>query len=238
MEIMHRITKCVYIAAAHYNYTHIHAKAFAIAWLLCYNVQKKNRKGIVMEYKDSSVAPIIELLLGDCSVQSLEANRETILRFIPELKEAIGLKQHNPYHNKDVWEHTLIAVSKVPEDFNLRFAALLHDVGKPRTHSTDEQGIDHFYGHTQVSVQIAADVFARLELSRKDAKEILNLIALHDVDIEVGGRTWERLKREYNSDFLGKLLLLKRADVLAQHPDKLGTRLADLQTLRVDLVTL
>lgn len=191
-----------------------------------------------MEYKDSSVAPIIELLLGDCSVQNLEANRETILRFIPELRDSIGLKQHNPYHHKDVWEHTLIAVSKVPEDFNLRFAALLHDSGKVRTHTTDEQGIDHFYGHTQQSVRIAADVLARLEISKKDAKEILNLIALHDVDIDMDGRTWPRLKREYSAEFLGKLLLLKRADVLAQHPEKLGSRLADLQTLRVDLVTL
>lgn len=191
-----------------------------------------------MEYKDSGVAPIIELLLGECSVQSLEANRETILQFIPELKDAIGLKQRNPYHNKDVWEHTLIAVSKVPEDFNLRFAALLHDVGKTQTLTTDEQGIDHFYGHTQASVRIGADVLARLEISKKDAKEILSFIALHDVDVEIGGRYWERLKREYSADFLGKLLLLKRADVLAQHPNKLGTRLADLQTLRVDLVTL
>lgn len=181
-------------------------------------------------------AALMSLLLGPCTPQGLDANRHAVFSAIPELSGSVGLKQNNPYHNRDLWQHTVYAVSQVPQELPLRMAALLHDVGKIQTRTTDEKGIDHFYGHAQKSVHIAAEVLKRLGVSKAEAEEILSLIALHDIDIELGTPTWHRMKKQYSASFLSKLLLLKRADILAQNPEKLGCRLADLQTLRVDLL--
>jgi tRNA nucleotidyltransferase (CCA-adding enzyme) len=50
---------------------------------------------------------------------------------IPELSLQVGYDQNSPYHEFTLWEHTLKVVDGVPADINLRWAALLHDVGKP-----------------------------------------------------------------------------------------------------------
>ena len=80
---------------------------------------------------------------------------DVLCRFWPELAPLVTMKQNNPWHCWDGWEHTIHAVEAAPADVTLRLAMLLHDIGKPDCKSTDETGIDHFYGHPAVSAQMA-----------------------------------------------------------------------------------
>ena len=67
-------------------------------------------------------------------------------RFIPELEETC-LTTQNRSHLDTVWEHTLDVVERVPRNRVVRMAALLHDIGKVKTKTVDDNGVAHFYGH-------------------------------------------------------------------------------------------
>lgn len=188
-----------------------------------------------MENRNPSAAALMQLLLGGSTAQMLDTHRELIFAAVPELETAVCVPQNNPYHNRGLWAHTLCAVSQVPPDLSLRMAALLHDIGKITTRTTDAAGVDHFYGHSKKSVAVAAEILRRLGLPKSQAEEILTLIALHDVVLSPTEATWRKLKKTYSAALLTKLLLLKRADILAQNPDKLGTRITQLYALREDL---
>ncbi len=98
--------------------------------------------------------------------------------WLPELLPMIGCPQ-NRYHAYPVWEHTLEVVRRTPPDPGLRWAALLHDCGKPARKTEDAQGHIHFYGHEPVSVGIASDILTRLRASGALARDVVALVAHH-----------------------------------------------------------
>ena len=74
---------------------------------------------------------------------------------LPEFDRCMETPQNNPHHIYNVGEHTMCALMQARPDRILRTAILLHDVGKPLCRSTDEKGIDHFYGHPEAGAKIA-----------------------------------------------------------------------------------
>ena len=80
---------------------------------------------------------------------------DILCQFWPELAPLVELEQHNPWHCWGGWEHTIRALEAAPANEVLRLTMLLHDIGKPACKSTDEAGVDHFYGHPEVSAQLA-----------------------------------------------------------------------------------
>ena len=72
---------------------------------------------------------------------------------IPELRPMFGFEQHNPHHDQDVWLHTAAVVEHIPPEPVLRWAALLHDVGKPPCFTRDAAGVGHFYAHADNSAE-------------------------------------------------------------------------------------
>ena len=66
------------------------------------------------------------------------------------------------------------------KDKALRWAALLHDIGKPVTRTTDEQGIDHFHGHAKVGAELANEILRRLKFDNDTRKKVVKLVEVHD----------------------------------------------------------
>jgi putative nucleotidyltransferase with HDIG domain len=85
----------------------------------------------------------------------------------------------NRHHRHDVWGHTLEVVRQVPADSGLRWAALLHDAGKPGTRSTGPDGEVHFYGHEAQSLDLADGILERLKVSHALRKNVAALIRHH-----------------------------------------------------------
>src|SRR5574344_2051507 len=83
-----------------------------------------------------------EILTSDNVVDSIRSNLEYILKIIPELGDTIGFEHKHPHHHLDVFEHTLYALSLSENDYEIRLALLLHDIGKP--HSFTEGEVRHF----------------------------------------------------------------------------------------------
>ncbi len=98
--------------------------------------------------------------------------------WLPELRPTVGCGQ-NRHHAHDVWRHTLEVVGFIPAEPVLRWAALLHDAGKPGLRSVGADGEVHFYGHEAQSLEIAETIFERLKASHALRKAALALIRHH-----------------------------------------------------------
>ncbi len=98
--------------------------------------------------------------------------------WLPELRPMFGCAQ-NRHHRHDVWLHTLEVVRLVPAESGLRWAALLHDAGKPGTRSIGPDGELHFYGHEERSLEMAEWILERLKASHALRKEVAALIRHH-----------------------------------------------------------
>lgn len=107
-----------------------------------------------------------------------------LLQYIlPELVEGRGLDQRG-HHVYDVLEHSLMALKHCPStDPLVRFAALLHDVGKPVTHEV-RGGINTFYNHDSVGAKIARNIAYRLHLSKKDREKLFMLVRHHMFSVD------------------------------------------------------
>ena len=97
---------------------------------------------------------------------------------LPELAPSIGCGQ-NDYHAFDVWGHTLEVVKHAPADPAMRWAALLHDIGKPSAKFIGPDGRARFHGHEAISEELAGNILDRLKASNALRAEVLALIRHH-----------------------------------------------------------
>ena len=97
--------------------------------------------------------------------------------WMPELRAMIGCGQ-NRHHRFPVWEHSLGVLALAPREPAQRWAALLHDAGKPPTRSV-EKGEVHFYGHEAESLRIAEAILRRLKAPHDLLARVLAIVKHH-----------------------------------------------------------
>ncbi len=124
-------------------------------------------------------AELNRLLVGTAPSNGMQLIRDTgVLQFtIPELMD-IAHDEIQGRH-KDIWDHTMQVLDKTPPRLAVRWAALLHDAGKPRTRSMDSDGEVHFFGHERVGADMARRTLRRLTQERNLTKRVSRLVDLH-----------------------------------------------------------
>ena len=150
--------------------------------------------------------------LVDAELDDLIAGAPVLCRFIPALEETVNFNQHSPHHAYDVYTHICHVTAAVPREATLRWAALLHDVGKPACFAQDETGRGHFKGHAQVGAAMAAEILRELDAPKPLAAEAVWLIDHH---MEPLPRNEAELSADVERDGLTRtrqLLILKEAD--------------------------
>ena len=143
-------------------------------------------------------------------------------QIVPEVLAMRGMQQ-DVYHHKDVFEHTLQVVDRAPATLTLRWAALLHDIAKPRTRSV-QQGQVHFFGHDHIGEQMARRILNGLRLDRQTVERVARLVRMHQ-RANSYARDWtdgavRRFMREAG-DALEDLLALSAADVTSRRPERI-----------------
>lgn len=129
----------------------------------------------------------------------------------PELLEGVGVEQ-NEWHAYDVWEHNLITLDATPPgDATLRLAALLHDVGKPRTKDGP-----HFYRHEHIGAEMAVEMLRRLRYSTETTDAVEHLIRQHMYvqDPELSDAAVRRFIRRIGPANLRRQFAVRRADIV------------------------
>ena len=149
---------------------------------------------------------------------------------LPELDAVFSLPQHNPHHVFTVGEHTLRVIQGVPPERILRWAALLHDSGKSRTHTADMYGVDHFHGHEEASARIAETVLTRLRFLQEEKDVIVRLVRYHDMRPSLSEA--EGFLRALGRREAALLLQLQEADVRAQNPETVAPKLSYIAKIR------
>ena len=138
--------------------------------------------------------------------------------FFPEFDRAMETKQRHIHHCYSVGEHILHSLCHVKEDKVLRLAMLLHDIGKPKVLTVDEEGITHFYNHAAVSAEMAEQILRRLKLDNDTIQRVCKLVLYHDFGsaVEPDMRIMRRALHKIGEDAFPDLFAVKRADILAQ----------------------
>ena len=135
---------------------------------------------------------------------------------IPELAPMIGFLQHTPHHAYDVFTHTAHVVAGTAANLTLRWAALLHDVGKVPTFTLDENGRGHFLGHAQVSAQMADQILHRLKAPNALREDVVFLIEKHMIPLVADKKLLRRRLSQYGQPQLEMQLQLQKADFCAK----------------------
>lgn len=171
-----------------------------------------------------------KLLLGEAPARGLELVVGSGLaeEFLPELP-ALSLEQDLVQKHKDVLRHTYAVVEGCEPDLVLRLAALLHDIGKPRTREITPDGVT-FHHHEVVGARMAEE---RLRALRYPAHVIHDVRALVEMHLRFHGYAeWsDAAVRRYVRDaghLLDRLNQLTRADCTTRNPFK-AKQLAALQ---------
>jgi tRNA nucleotidyltransferase (CCA-adding enzyme) len=176
-------------------------------------------KDLVNISEERIQAEFVKLLISEHPENILTAYALGITSVIlPEFDDMMHTPQNNPYHDKCVGDHVVHAMRFIESSKVLRLTMLLHDVGKPKTKSTDKRGIDHFYSHGSVGEAMAKKILKRLKFDNETLKRVTRLIRWHDYRMEETSRGVRRALHKAGEDIFEDLLKVMRADTLAKSP--------------------
>lgn len=197
---------------------------------------------------------LVKLVLGAHPRAGLTLMVDTGLAqlVLPELP-ALKLEVDEHHRHKDVYDHTLIVLEQAIEletthepvtgpDFVLRFAALMHDVGKPKTRRFEGDGRVSFHHHEVVGARITKKRMETLRFSSVDIADVTELVALHLRFHGYGDGEWtDSAVRRYvrdAGDQLARLHKLTRADCTTRNRRKAAALAATYDDLEARIARL
>ena len=152
---------------------------------------------------------------------------------LPEFDRCMETAQNNPHHKYSVGEHTIVSIGNARPDRILRYTMLMHDMGKPSCKTTDEQGIDHFYGHQEVSAQMANDILRRLKSDNETRRSVSKLVRYHDLTCGLTGKSVRKAISLIGEDLFPLYLEVKDADTRAQSDFRFQEKMDYLEEVRL-----
>ena len=164
-------------------------------------------------------------LLPLLTVETMDLFAPILAAVIPELAPMIGFDQHSPHHAYDLYTHVAHVVAAVPKDLTLRWAALLHDIGKVPTFTRDATGRGHFYGHAPKGAEMAETVLRRLKAPAALRERVVLLIGKHMTRLEPDKKLLRRQLGRLGWETVEQLLWLQEADMGSKgtgNPEEMG----------------
>ena len=197
------------------------------------------------KWRDPMRGPVLkqaldQLLLAGRPDRGLEviARSGMMKKLLPEVAAIVGFGEG--IRHKDVWSHTKQVIANTPARLDLRWAALLHDIGKVHTRRFEPDGKVTFIGHPEVGARVFADrVSRRIPFDKRSKERIRFLIASH-LRASSYIESWtdsavRRFTREVGAA-MDDLIDLSKADITSKYPEKVrqGMRQIDMLVERVE----
>jgi poly(A) polymerase len=176
-----------------------------------------------------------QMLMGRDVDAALEwLHQAGILRVLfPELEATVDLVQETGRQHKDVWAHTKQVVKQTVRRPLVRWAALLHDIGKVPTRTFTPDGV-HFHGHAEVGARMFDKVHGRFAFAR-DERQTIRFLIKHHLRTNQYSDAWtdsavRRFHREMGA-YMTDLLDLSRADITSKRPGRRKQLLEQISAL-------
>ena len=193
-DIKNKRIKCVGLATERFSEDALRMlRAVRFSAQLGFEIEDETKKAIKMLApnlksisKERICAEFEKIVLSDNVDRLMDAYRLGIIEYtLPEFAGMVECEQNTKYHSYNVGEHTIKVMQNVKKEHYIRWAALLHDVGKPMAKTTDEKGVDHFYGHGKVGKAIARNILRDLRMDNKTIGIVERLVECHDMIVDI-----------------------------------------------------
>jgi tRNA nucleotidyltransferase (CCA-adding enzyme) len=178
---------------------------------------------------------LLKILASDSPYEGtmLLKNSCLLAEIIPELLEGKNVSQERPgrHHTTDVFTHNVLSLKFCPSsDPIVRFAALIHDVGKPKVAAKDSKGFVIFHNHELEGTRLANQICERLRFSKKERERVVNLIRWHmfTVDENITDAAVRRFIRKVGVENVKDIMDLRIGDRLGG-----GTQTAESWRLKL-----
>lgn len=159
-----------------FNFPVEHVRGLSLA-----RVREELEKLLLAPYAGRGLMLMMATGLLGSSCSRKNSGVEEQIPLLPEALHLLGLKQNPKFHIYDTWEHTLLAVDNSPRNLAVRWALLLHDLGKglPEIRIANKEGQPSDPGHEKRSAEMAAVILTRLGYSEEFVKLVVWLVAQH-----------------------------------------------------------
>lgn len=221
-DLKRKVIKCVGNPEDRFNEDALRImRAVRFAAQLGFDIEANTRDAIIkladnlrIISKERIHTELLKLLVSPNPDKILEMYDTGITRCVlPEFDNMMDTPQNSPYHMYNVGEHTIKVLASTENNQYLRWAALLHDIGKPITRTTDEEGFDHFHGHEEKGSEIAKKILKNLKMDNKTIDIVTRLVKYHDYPLTDGKKSIRRSMNKVGEDIYPMFLKLKWADI-------------------------
>lgn len=141
---------------------------------------------------------------------------EVFAEIFPPLAEQRNYDQGSRYHDSALYDHTARSVEAAPEDTALRLAMLLHDIGKPRCRTVGNDGECHYYGHAEISAELAENLLRMLKCDNALRDRVCAIIKYHDLPPDPSKRIVKRRLATFGAELFCDIMQAEIADGAAQ----------------------
>jgi putative nucleotidyltransferase with HDIG domain len=195
----------------------------------CFNAIHEQAQRISIVSQERVTAELIKILsTNKPSIGLIILQKTGLMKYVfPEIDDMYGLEQTKEWHHKDIFYHTMQVVdnaAQLSDKMKLRFAALVHDIAKPKTRKVDSKKGYTFHGHDAVGERILNKVAKYLKLPNelRDYLKKLTLLHLRPIAIVNSEVTDSAIRRVMVAagDELDDLMTLCRADITTRNPNR------------------
>lgn len=195
--------------------------------LSCLESIKNNAERITIVSQERKTNELLKILGTKKPSIGLNILQEAgLMEFVfPEIAVMYGLDQSNEYHHKDIFYHTLEVVdnaAQLSDKLDLRLAALVHDIAKPKTRRLSKSKGYTFYGHDDVGARMLKGISSHMKFSNSTRDYIAKLTALHLRPISLAKKdvTDSAIRRLIvdAGEEIDDLMKLCRADITTKNP--------------------
>ncbi len=221
-DLKKRLIRAIGDADARFNQDAVRIlRALRFSAVLGFDIEEKTRlaihrnKELLLSIAPERVIPELKRMLCGRNIRYVLSEFSDVIGIlIPEILPTVGFSQHSPFHQYDVWQHTVHAIAAAVPDPTVRLALLFHDISKPGCLTIDATGRGHFYSHPKKSARIAEEVLKRLKFPTKEIETLVLLISLHDSHPSTRADV-KLLLSELGSELFPTLIQIMQADTLA-----------------------